>query len=131
MPDLDHTYRQGGLKELARPHIHYHDPFCLHAGCGHKMEWIDFQLELFGDRDGIYVPLVRSWWEGRGFVGLCPNCRQWIRFTTLAMEIPSADQVDRPATSSPGKLAHRSPIWINGSGAFQTLAKIKRFFLKT
>jgi hypothetical protein len=93
--ELDRIYRQGGLKQMALPHIHYHDPFCPHADCGHKMEWIDYQLKLLGDRDGIYGPLVRSWWEGQGFVGQCPNCRQWIRFTTQAMEIPTADQVDQ------------------------------------
>ncbi len=93
--ELDRIYRQGGLRQMASPHIHYHDPLCPHTGCGHKMDWIDFQLELFGDRDGIYVPLVRSWWEGPGFVGQCPNCHQWIRFSTRAMEIPSAEEVDR------------------------------------
>ncbi len=50
------------------------------------MEWIDFKLELHGDPEGIYKPLVRAWWEGRGFVGKCPNCQGWVRFTTLKME---------------------------------------------
>jgi hypothetical protein len=49
------------------------------------MEWIDFKLELHGDPEGIYKPLVRAWWDGRGFAGRCPSCHQWIRFTTLAM----------------------------------------------
>jgi len=94
MRELDRIYREGGLRQMASPHVHYHDPHCPH-GCGHRMEWIDFQLELFGDRDGVYVPLVRAWWEGSGFVGQCPNCHQWIRFTTLGMEAPADHQVDQ------------------------------------
>ncbi len=90
--ELDRIYREGGLRQMASPHVHYHSPLCPHPGCGHKMEWIDFQLELHGNRDGIYVPLVRAWWEGTGFVGRCPNCHQWIRFTTLGMEALEADQ---------------------------------------
>src|ERR1700687_5787099 len=93
--ELDRVYREGGLRHLASPHVHYHDPSCPHAGCGHKMEWIDFQLELYGDRDGVYVPLVRAWWEGSGFVGRCPHCHQWIRFSTLGMEVPTAEQVQQ------------------------------------
>lgn len=92
--ELDRIYREGGLRQMASPHVHYHSPLCPHAGCGNKMEWIDFQLELHGNREGIYVPLVRSWWEGKGFVGRCPNCAQWIRFTTLGMEGLSAEQAD-------------------------------------
>ena len=89
---LDRIYREGGLRKMASPHIHYHEPTCPHAGCGHKMEWIDFQLELFGDREGIYKPLVKSWWEGNGFVGRCPSCGGWIRFTTLRMEPLTDDE---------------------------------------
>jgi hypothetical protein len=94
MEELDRIYREGGLRQMASPHVHYHDPICPHAGCNQKMEWIDFQLELFGDREGIYVPLVRSWWEGAGFVGRCPGCGGWIRFTTLRMESLSEERAD-------------------------------------
>src|SRR5262249_16209862 len=83
--ELDRIYREGGLRQMASPHVHYHEPHCPHS-CGHSMEWIDFQLELFGDAEGIYKPLVRSWWEGVGFAGRCPTCKHWIRFTTLGME---------------------------------------------
>ncbi len=83
---MDRIYREGGLRRMASPHIHYQDPICPHAGCANKMEWIDFQLELHGDMEHIYNPLVRSWWEGKGFAGRCPNCGGWIRFTTLRME---------------------------------------------
>lgn len=58
------------------------------------MEWIDFQLELAGDAEGIYKPLVKAWWEGRGFCGRCPACNGWIRFTTLAMEALTDEQAD-------------------------------------
>lgn len=46
---------------MASPHVHYQEPNCPHSGCTHKMEWIDFQLELFGDPEGIHKPLVRAW----------------------------------------------------------------------
>lgn len=83
---LDRIYHEGGLETMASPHIHYQEPTCPHSGCGHKMEWIDFQLEPFGDAEGIYKPLVKAWWEGTGFAGRCPSCHGWIRFTTLRME---------------------------------------------
>ena len=83
--ELDRFYREGGLRTMASPHVHYDDASCPHAGCAHQMEWIDFKLELHHDPEGIYKPLVRSWWQGAGFVGRCPNCGGWIRFTTLGM----------------------------------------------
>ena len=55
------------------------------------MGWIGFKLEVHGDSEGVYKPLVRAWWEGQGFVGRCPNCRNWIRFTTLKMEAVDED----------------------------------------
>jgi hypothetical protein len=81
---LDAIYREGGLEVMASPHVHYDDPNCPH-GRGRRMEWIDFKLELHGDPEGVYKPLVRSWWSGDGFVGRCPSCGGWIRFTTLGM----------------------------------------------
>jgi len=80
---LDRFYREGGLRTMASAHVHYDDPHCPHPGCGHTMEWIDFKLGLHGDPEGIYKPLVRSWWQGTGFAGRCPRCGGWIRFTTL------------------------------------------------
>jgi hypothetical protein len=90
--ELDRFYRQGGLRQMASPHVHYHEPNCPHTGCTQRLEWIDFQLELFGDPDGVYKPLVRSWWEGIGFGGRCPTCNRWIHFTTLRMEALSEEQ---------------------------------------
>ncbi len=89
---LDRFYREGGLRAMASPHVHYDDPDCPHAGCDQQMEWIDFKLELHGDPEGTYKPLVRSWWEGTGFVGSCPGCGRPIRFTTLGMTVP--DEAD-------------------------------------
>src|SRR5713101_3800558 len=83
---LDRLYCEGGLRQMAAPHVHYHDPNCPHLGCAQKLEWIDFQLELHGDPEGIYKPLVRAWWDGSGFAGRCPGCGGWIHFTTLRME---------------------------------------------
>lgn len=97
---LDRFHREGGLKAMASPHVHYDEPNCPHPGCDHSMEWIDFKLELHGDPEKIYKPLVRAWWEGQGFVGRCPNCRDWIRFTTLGMlaidEEQAADYLHLP-----------------------------------
>jgi hypothetical protein len=89
---LDRFYREGGLRAMASPHVHYDEPACPHPGCGHRMEWLDFKLDLHGDPEGIDKPLVRAWWENRGFVGRCPNCQGWIRFTTLEMEAVDEDQ---------------------------------------
>jgi hypothetical protein len=95
LEELDQFYRQGGLLHLASATGHYHDAACPHAGCDQKMEWIDFQLEIFGEPETIYKPLVRSWWEGTGFAGRCPACGGWIRFTTLRVEPLTDTQIDR------------------------------------
>jgi hypothetical protein len=92
LKELDRLYREGGLRAMASPHVHYGDPGCPHPGCDHRMEWIDFKLELHGDPEGVYKPLVRSWWEGTGFAGRCPECGRWIRFTTLGMEAIDDDR---------------------------------------
>lgn len=84
--ELDRFYREGGLCALASPQVHYGEASCPHPGCGNRLEWIDFKLELHGDPEGIYKPLVRAWWTGTGFVGRCPRCDGWIRFTTLRMD---------------------------------------------
>src|SRR3954449_8597476 len=89
---LDRFYREGGLVTMASPHVHYDDPSCPHPGCDQSMEWIDFKLELHGDPEGVYKPLVRAWWEGTGFVGHCPSCGGWIRFRTLGMSPVDDDQ---------------------------------------
>ena len=80
---------------MASPHVHYHEPNCPHSGCQQRMEWIDFQLELFNDPEAIYKPLVRSWWEGTGFIGHCPGCGGWVRFTTMRMEAVSDDRANQ------------------------------------
>jgi len=92
---LDRFYREGGLVTMASPHVHYDDPSCAHPGCDRSMEWIDFKLELHGDPEGVDKPLVRSWWQGIGFVGRCPGCHGWIRFTTLGKEPLEEDEAAR------------------------------------
>jgi hypothetical protein len=91
----DRFYREGGLRALAPPHVHYDNPNCPHAGCDHKVGWIDFKLELHNDHEGTNKSLVRSWWEGTGFAGRCPRCHGWIRFTTLGMEAIGEDDAKR------------------------------------
>jgi hypothetical protein len=87
LEQLDEFYREGGLWTMESPHVHYDEPICPHAGCGHSLEWIDFKLELDGDPEGVYKPLVRSWWNGTGFAGHCPGCSGLILFKTLRMSI--------------------------------------------
>ena len=93
--ELDRVYREGGLRTMASPHVHYDDPSCPHSDCGHSMGWIDCKLELHGDPAGISRPLVRSWWEGTGFVRRCPHRRGWGRFTTLGMTASDDDDAAR------------------------------------
>jgi hypothetical protein len=95
LEELDRFYREGGLRQMASPHAHYQDGSCPHSGCTHKLEWIDFQLELYGDPEGIYKPLVRAWWDGTGFAGRCPACGGWIHFTTLRLEAISDAQASQ------------------------------------
>lgn len=90
--EMDRLYREGGLRRMASPHIHYSDSKCPHSHCDHQMEWIDFRIELYGDRQRFYEPLVKAWWEGTGFAGRCPGCSDWIRFTTQQMEAIGDDQ---------------------------------------
>lgn len=86
MEELNDFYRAGGLRRMASPQVHYREPNCPHPGCNQKMEWIDFRLELYHYPEWIYKPLIRAWWGRTGFVGMCPRCGNWIRFTTLRME---------------------------------------------
>ena len=54
------------------------------------MQAIDFRLEDHGRV--VHDPLVRTWWYDTGFVGRCPVCHGWIRFTTLRMEALDGQQ---------------------------------------
>ncbi len=92
---LDQIYREGGLRVMASPHVHYDDPTCPHPGCRHRMDWIDFEPGLHGDPEGLYKPLVRAWWERTGFAGHCPSCGGWVRFSTLGMTALNDDDADR------------------------------------
>jgi hypothetical protein len=91
---FDRFYSESGLRAMASPHAHYDDPACPHPSCSHQMEWIDFDLELGREPEAIDGALIRAWWEGRGFVGRCPSCRNGIRFTTLGMEAIAEDRAD-------------------------------------
>jgi hypothetical protein len=95
LEEMDRIYRAGGLRAMASPHVHYRDSSCPCAGCEHKLEWIDFQLELYGDPEGIFKPLVQAWWDGTGFAGRCPSCGGWIHFTTLRMKAITDDEAQQ------------------------------------
>jgi hypothetical protein len=93
--ELDRIYREGGLRNMASPHIHYQKLDCPHAGCTHRMEWIGFRLEAYADPDRVYNPLVRAWWLGIGFAGRCPACGGWVHFTTLRMRAVTDEEASR------------------------------------
>src|SRR5688500_14768009 len=79
--EMHSVYRAGGRKRLMAPHVVYSEPGCPHAGCGARMQAIDFRLEDHGR--AVHDPLVRAWWDDRGFAGRCPACGGWIHFTIL------------------------------------------------
>jgi hypothetical protein len=89
---LDRFDREGGLRAMPTPQVHYDHPKCPHPRCEQRLKWIDFKLELHRDPERIYKPLVRAWWEGAGFSGGRLACQNWIRFTTLRM--PPLDERD-------------------------------------
>ena len=91
LDEMDRFYREEGLAAMTSPHVHYDQPDCPHPGCGHRMQWIDFKLELYGDRAGIDDPLVKAFFTN-GFAGRCPRCEGLIRFTTRSME--QLDELD-------------------------------------
>ena len=93
--ELDRFYREGGLRAMASSLVHYDEATCPHPGCGHRMEWIDFKLELFHDPEGVYKPLVTTWWQGVGFAGRCPACGGWVHFRTTGMEALEPDEAER------------------------------------
>lgn len=72
------VYRQGGEERLMAPHIVYADPNCPHAGCGARLQAIDFCLKAHGR--AVHDPLVRAWWNDTGFAGRCPGCGGCIHF---------------------------------------------------
>ena len=73
------VYRQGGADQSEAAHVIYQHAGCPHEGCSQQLRGIDFRLEAFGP--AVHDPLVRAWWDDRGFVGRCPTCNRWIHFT--------------------------------------------------
>ena len=113
---LDQFYREGGLRAMASPHVHYDDPACPHPGCDHRMEWIDFKLELHNDPEGVYKPLVRSWWEEPGSSAVVPACGGWVAIHDTSEWLPSMTMRSkrlrncrRTGRTSPSSLEKRAP----------------------
>ena len=86
-------YRKGGVERQMAPHVVYQDAVCPHADCGQPMQAIDFRLEDHGR--AVHDPLVRAWWDDRGFVGRCPHCRGWIHFTIRAKRAITEEEAAR------------------------------------
>jgi hypothetical protein len=83
-------YLQGGRNRQMAPHIVYAEADCPHAGCGHRLQAIDFRLEAYGP--AVHDPLVRAWWDDTGFAGRCPQCGGWIHFTILVKRAISEEE---------------------------------------
>jgi hypothetical protein len=79
LEQMHEVYREGGEERQMPPHVAYADESCPHAGCGQKLQAIDFRLEALGR--AVHDPLVRAWWADTGFAGRCPGCGRWIHFT--------------------------------------------------
>jgi hypothetical protein len=93
LDEMHALYRQGGGERHMAPHIVYADGTCPHAGCGQRMQAIDFRLEAYGK--GVHDPLVRAWWDDTGFAGRCPACDGWIHFTIHAKRAVTAEDAAR------------------------------------
>ncbi len=87
---MHNLYRQGGQKRGLAPHIVYADESCPYAGCGQRMQAIDFRVEAYGPT--VHDPLVRAWWSDVGFAGRCPKCGGWIHFTIRAKRAITAEE---------------------------------------
>ena len=88
-------YREGGEDRRMAPHIVYAEPDCPHAGCGQRMQAVDFRVESYGP--AVHDPLVRAWWNDTGFAGRCPRCGGWIHFTIRGKRaIPAAEAAQLP-----------------------------------
>ena len=93
LDEMHALYRQGGRERHMAPHIVYADATCPHAGCGQRMQAIDFRLEAHGRE--VHDPLIRAWWDDTGFVGRCPKCRRWIHFTIHAKRAVTDEEAAR------------------------------------
>ncbi len=80
--EMHALYMEGGRERQVAPHIVYPESLCPHEGCGQVMQAIDFRLEDHGR--AVHDPLVRAWWNDKGFVGRCPSCGGWVHFTVRA-----------------------------------------------
>lgn len=99
------VYLEGGRERQEAPRVVYPDPGCPHAGCGRRMQAIDFRLE--DDGPAIYDPLVRAWWNDTGFVGRCPHCGGWIHFTLQAKRAVNGEEAPQ--------LPNLPPDWHRGA----------------
>jgi hypothetical protein len=93
--ELDRFYREGGLRAMASPHVHYEDATCPHPGCDHAMEWIDFGLEL---------PATR-----RAFISRGPRLVGWDRLHRSLSGVPELDPVYHVADGTDRRNTGRRP----------------------
>jgi len=86
-------YRKGGGDRLMALHILYSDPACPHAGCGLRLQAIDFRLETYGR--AVHDPLVRAWWNDPVLRGAAPNAAAGFILRLVKKErFPLAKQVN-------------------------------------
>lgn len=122
--DLDRYCREGGLRQMASPDVHYHEPSCPHPGCQQRM---DFQLELFGDVERVYKPLVRSWWEGNRLCGSLSELRRLGAFH----DVTDGGPCGRPGRAIPEtarQLARGGSIRVNRRSLFSLASLGRRLY---
>ena len=93
--DLDRFYREGELRAMASPHVHYDE-----ASAPILAAATDWNGSISSSNSTAIPrvfpsPLVRAWWTGDGFVGRCPRCDGWIRFRTLRMDAVSESEASK------------------------------------
>jgi hypothetical protein len=65
------------------PHVSYLLAFtgCPWPGCGFRIQFVDFKVELLGDQS-LYKKVMFSWgWQPEfGVIARCPGCRNHVWF---------------------------------------------------
>jgi hypothetical protein len=71
------------------PHVVYFDPYhlCPWAGCGYRIEMIDFQLEN-RKNPALYAGVIAAWGRqpGYGLIGRCPGCGRYVLFSATGKQ---------------------------------------------
>jgi len=79
------------------PHVVYlaASLFCPWAGCGYRIELIDFRIELMSDPT-LYAQVMAAWGvrPDFGLIARCPGCQRFVLYGTAGKQ-----PIDDPASS--------------------------------